>query len=272
MKIGLFVGNDKEIRGPYKVAANLLAGLSKIGVEVSVGKVEEFTGCLRSGVQGYYDLPRDTLMGPNLIVLPTDDSIIWTLYKNFVVPSEWVKTLYKSCYLCDDSNISVWPVGIDTEKFNDLNRKKDIDCLIYAKGREIGELGKLLDRNGLSSVVLTYGLYQEAQLVEYTKRCKFCILLTGTESQGIAYMEILSSGLPCFVLDTKTWNSAPVTSVPYFSDQCGMICGSDMYTDFNKFLKNLDNYIPRRYITEYHTLEKSATRYVDLLIEGKKHV
>jgi len=272
MKIGLFVGNDKEVRGPYKVAANLLAGLSKIGVEVSIGKTEELTGCLRSGIKGYYDLPRDTLMGPNLIVLPTDDSIIWTLYKNFVVPSEWVKNLYKSCYLCDESNISVWSVGIDTEKFNDLNRKKDIDCLIYAKGREVGELGSLLDKNGLSSVVLTYGLYKEEQLIEYTKRCKFCILLTGTESQGIAYMEILSSGLPCFVLDTKTWRGAPATSVPYFSDRCGMTCGSDPCKDFDEFLINLDNYNPRQYITDYHTLEKSAMRYIDLLIEGKEHV
>jgi len=272
MKIGLFVGNDKEVRGPYKVAANLLAGLSKIGVEVSIGKVEEHTGCLRSGVQGYYDLPRSALMGPNLVVLPTDDSIIWTLYKNFVVPSEWVKNLYKSCYLCDDSNISVWPVGIDTDKFNDLDRKKDIDCLIYAKGREIEELGDLIERHGLSCVTLTYGLYKEEQLIEYTKRCRFCILLTGTESQGIAYMEILSSGLPCFVLDTKTWRGTPATSVPYFSDICGKICGTDHYKDFDEFLKNLDSYNPRQYITEYHTLEKSAMRYVDLLIEGKKHV
>lgn len=272
MKIGLFVGNDKEIRGPYKVAANLLAGLFKIGVEVSISKTEEFTGCLRSGVQGYYDLPRDTLMGPNLIVLPTDDPTIWPLYKNFVVPSKWVLDVYKLCYLCNDSNISIWPVGIDTDRFNDLDRKKDIDCLIYAKGREVSELGDLLSKRGLSNVTLTYGLYNEAQLVEYTKRCKFCILLTGTESQGIAYMEILSSGLPCFVFDTKTWRSAPATSVPYFSDQCGKICGSDPSKDFDEFLNNLDKYNPRQYITEYHTLAKAATRYIDLLIEGKKHV
>jgi hypothetical protein len=272
MKIGLFIGNDKEVRGPYKVAANLLAGLSKINVEVTINEIQELTGCLRSGIPKYYDLPKSTVMGPNLVVLPTDDSVIWTLYKNFVVPSNWVKDLYKSCYLCEDSNITAWPVGIDTEKFNYLNRNKDIDCLVYLKGREIHEIGDLLDRNGLSKVTLTYGLYNEEQLIEYTKRCKFCILLTGTESQGIAYMEILSSGLPCFVLDTPTWRGAPATSVPYFSNSCGKICGRDPHRDFEEFLKNLDKYTPRQYIMDYHTLEKSASRYVEILLDGKNNV
>ena len=264
MKIGLFVGDDKIVRGPYKVAQNLLAGLKNIGVEVSINQVEELTGCLRSGVPGYYDLPKKTVMGPNLVVLPEDDPQIWSLYKNFVVPSQWVKDLYKIRDLCQGTNIQVWPVGIDTEKFIE-HSGRDIDCLIYFKGRERLELGSMLKDFEISSLSLTYGFYTEQELIEYTKRCKFCILLTETESQGIAYMEILSSGLPCFVFNTNAWRDVAASSVPYFSDLCGKICGSNPYMDFQEFLNNLDKYNPRQYILDNHTLEKSAARYVEIL-------
>ena len=55
-------------------------------------------------------------------------------------------------------------------------------------------------------VVLNYGSYTELDLLSAGEQSLFAILNTSTESQGIAYQEILSMGVPCYVIDKKIWD------------------------------------------------------------------
>lgn len=196
--------------------------------------------------------------------------------------------MYKTYSAMKGKRIWPWPVGIDTHKWSPemLGSKPTHDFFIYLKGQPAvlkDQIEESLLAKGLTCLrTLEYGRYNESELEELCRRCKFAVLVTDTESQGIAYMQILSAGLPCFVLDKPVWRyqgpanvSAEATSAPYFDDRCGAkipsrgmvgMDGSDRRA-MDLFVKNVGKqlYSPRDYILEGHTLAIGATEYLRLL-------
>ena len=268
--IGIFHGGRANNNGPGKVATNLIEGLRRIGETVVENQEGDLTGCLASWSPRFKDLPRNTLVGPNLVVIPTDDSELWSLFDNSLVPCEWVKNYYNFFPVTRNTNLHVWPVGINTDLFSPGN-KKDIDCFIYFKNGSEDvrrQLISLLERKNLSYAEMRYGSYTENDFIEIVRRCRFCVTITSTESQGIAYLEILSMNIPCYVVDKPVWNDRPgyvfpATSAPYFDDRCGIKC-SDLSL-FGAFLYDLEKFKPRDYILDNLTLEKCASEYLSLL-------
>jgi hypothetical protein len=127
--------------------------------------------------------------------------------------------------------------------------------------------------------IIEYGSYKEEQLKNLCSRSKFAVLLTGTESQGIAYMNILSMNIPCFVFNNPTWThekdkniKCNASSVPYFDEKCGIISKDVDLKLFKFFLEKVYNndFSPRNYILQNHTLKMSAQKYVDLLKSMKE--
>lgn len=274
MDLGLFFNTFKEIRGPQKVVNNLLAGLKILGIEPVRNEIREFNGCLQGAVPNYYGLPKNTLMGPNLVVTPDNNVQLWYLYKYFVVPSQWVKDLYQGFHLTEKCKINLWSVGIDTDTYIPSSASHKIDCLIYVKNRQDYELlavKNMLDRAGLTYTELHYGQYVESQFLDIIHRCRFCFLLTHTESQGIAYMEILSTNTPCFVWDQTIWNGHSATSTPFFNQKCGKVCSGLDEKQFHMFLNNLGTYAPREYILSDHSLEISAKNYIRLVRQASEN-
>jgi len=268
--IGIFHGGYETHTGPGKVAINLVKGLKKLGHSVVENQEGDMTGCLASWSSRFKDLPRNTLVGPNLYVLPTDDVEIWSLFDNHLVPCKWVKDQYETFPITKQANIHIWPVGIDTDMFCP-DGEKDVDCFVYFKRgspETRDKLIQLLRDKKMTFVEMTYGNYTEQDFIRTVRRCRFCVVLTDTESQGIAYQEILSMGLPCYVVDKSIWDyrpehSCPSTSVPYFDSRCGIKC-SDL-SFFDAFLYDLHKFKPRDYILENLTLEKCASDYIKLM-------
>ena len=129
----------------------------------------------------------------------------------------------------------------------------------------------------LNFEIIEYGTYDEDYLKNLCARSKFAILLTGTESQGVAYMNILNSDVPCYVFNKSTWSynddiKFPATSVPYFNEQCGVIADDLNLERFEKFIKEVDKktYSPRSYILSNHTLAHSAQKYIELIKKAYK--
>jgi hypothetical protein len=97
---------------------------------------------------------------------------------------------------------------------------------------------------------------------------KFCVLLDGTESQGIAVMEILSMNVPILAFDMTVWSNPngdkeQATSIPYFDNRCGQICPNHVTKEsIDRFLRTLSMFKPREYILENHTLIQAAGRYM----------
>ena len=115
---------------------------------------------------------------------------------------------------------------------------------------------------------MRYGHYKEEEFISLVRKSKCCVLLTKTESQGIAYQEILSMGIPCYVLDKDVWDdykgfSFPATSVPYFDDRCGEKHKS--IQEFDLFYEKLDGFKPREFVVDYLSLTICSKKYFSLL-------
>tara|TARA_B100000287_G_scaffold242654_1_gene228108 strand:+ start:587 stop:1435 length:849 start_codon:yes stop_codon:yes gene_type:complete len=271
-EVGLYFNNVSSNNGPGKVCQNLLEGLDRLGVQCHQNKTLKYTGCLNSVP---VNVTEEMLLGPNLFVLPNDISpLFWQTKRNLVTPSEWVKNKYES-QLGTGHNINVWPAGINTDKFKpgvDWSLSKTNDCMIYFKNgleEQKQELIDILKKKNLSYQEITYGNYNEEYFIELTQASKFCVALTSTESQGIAYLEILSMNVPIYTVDKTVWDdrpgiSFPATSAPYGDGRCG-VKTSDGFSCFDLFLNYLHSFKPREYILENFTLEKCAYEYLSLL-------
>lgn len=268
-EIGIYTNNFSSANGPGKVCQNLIKGLDKLGVKCQINANLKDTGFLNGYVSP--TIQPNMLLGPNIFVLPSDlHPDFWKTKRNLVTPSDWVRDKYVS-QLGPEHNVFVWPVGIDTEWFTPSKLDKTNDCLIYFKrGSESKrlELIDYLNSKDMTYREIVYGQYSEEMLIETARSSRFCVTLTSTESQGIAYQEILSMGLPMYVVDKQVWDDRPgvcfpATSAPYFDDRCG-IKHPDL-SRLEEFLDNLNEFQPREYILGNLTLEKCAFEYLSLL-------
>ena len=194
-------------------------------------------------------------------------------YKKIIAPSEWVKIYTLTKFNLPEDKIAVWPVGI--EEFNNI-REVNYDCLIYFKRRDQSELDavkKFLVKNGFSYRMVEYGTYGEDGFKQLVNSAKFCFLINGTESQGIAVQEIMSMGVPIIAWDIKEWLDqgeayrVPATSIPYWDERCGEVFFNidDLEVTFSKFYATLDQYDPKAFIKDNLSFECSVKNLLDIL-------
>lgn len=275
--------NNQSHRGPGMVYQNLVKGIEELGNYALVSSPEkaDYIGCLQ-----LYNIAalsknnlKDILYGPNMFVHPEELGQLLNHIRTYVLPSQWSINLTKQTKMVNHVDFKIWSVGIDTDEWKPRSQeRKKQDCFLYVKNRSSEDrklVEMLLHKFKQSYQVLSYGSYQEHQLKEACANSSYCVLLTGTESQGVAYMQVLSSGLPCYVFEQSKWisengqRSGPATSVPYFNDQCGSVAMDLDLLHFESFLASVDSYEPRSYITENHTLKQSAEKYIELLKAAK---
>jgi len=150
------------------------------------------------------------------------------------------------------------------------------DCLIYFKRRtkeELSDVIRFLEKKNLTYNVVSYGDYQECDLELLASQSRFCFLLNGTESQGIAVQEIMDLNVPLFVWDLEYWNDqgpqykVPASSVPYWSDLCGerFFTKEEMEETFDRFYSNIDIYNPQKYVEENLSFKASVNKLLEIL-------
>ena len=106
------------------------------------------------------------------------------------------------------------------------------------------------------------------------------IYLSHHETQGLAAQQMLASDVPLLAWDQGgLWKDpkyaphlvrfAPVTSVPYWDERCGMKfkAGGDLLSVFDTFWFGVEAglYAPREMIVENFTLEGQAMAYLALV-------
>lgn len=262
--------------GPGKVIKNLKLGLDRLGIEYRENSPETTPDSKVIALQ-YSRLvnnykSENIVIGPNTCVLP--DEIPFMMECNYlkaIVPCRWVLDVWKN-YIPEDK-IYIWPVGIDTDLFNDYsNEEKSIDCLIYFKHRDLKELENVksfLNSRKQSYEVISYNKrYTEAHFLNTLKKSRYGIVIDNTESQGIGLMEIMSTNLPILVWDVTfgVWKgkSYKGTSVPYWNDCLGIRVFNyeELIYRFEEFKEN--KYEPRKYIVDNFGLEKKAREIIEL--------
>jgi hypothetical protein len=283
--------------GQMRVFLNLCAGLDRLGVKYRVNDYRHARGhpeqlaCIvgKPHVLDLAEWRNPIVFGAAVHSHPLDDpNLLQRLpVKRILVPGEWMRKMCEPFY---GDRVSAWPVGIDTELWKPaLAMAKDVDVLIYDKilwehdryhSELLTPIVEDVRRRGLRIAAIRYGSYREDDYRLLVQRAKSMVFLCQHETQGIAYQQALSCGVPVLAWDRRgMWQDpayypnrvrfGPVSSVPYWSDDCGMT-----FTDAHSFTEHFETFwrrveqswfSPRRFIVDNLTLEHCARQYLNIL-------
>ena len=274
-------GHSATMNGPHKVVNNLIKSLDqeKITYAINEEKYEHNFLIQYDAIahEKHSKIEQETtIIGPQVWFFDGYGQFLienQNYYKKLIAPSQWVKDKFISKFNLPENKVAIWPVGI--EEFDNV-REPSYDCLIYFKRRDNKELSavkKFLVSRGLSYRMVEYGGYNEMGFLNLINQAKFCFLINGTESQGIAVQEIMSMGIPIIAWDLKEWLDqgeayrVPATSVPYWDDRCGEKFYSidKLEETFDNFYARINDYDPKAYVKENLSFESSVKTLLDIL-------
>ncbi len=281
-----------------KVVDNFLKGLDRLGIEYTfnrsplLAKRSEKTISFGLGILGLEGVKKDTpVIAAIGFPYPLELPELCKEYniKKFLQHSEWVLDLAKSAKVYDEEIFDLWSAGIDTAEWRpetDL-RSRELDVLIYNKlywDRERQDMQlaqpirEFLTSRGYSYAEISYGNYFNDEYKDMLSRSKVMIFLSAHESQGIAYQECLSSGVPVIAWDQGEWLDpirfqydrplVAATSVPFFDERCGTTFSNarEFTSKFQQFFDDAmcSRFSPREFILENLSIEKSTKRMLDI--------
>ncbi|GAA6621360.1 glycosyltransferase [Scytonema sp. NUACC26] len=298
------VHGKPRIGGQTRVFLNLCAGLDRLEVTYRVNDYRyikrhpEEVACIigKPFVLDKIKWQNPILFGAAVFSHPCDDPQLFERLpiKEILVPGEWMRQMCEPYY---GKQVLAWPVGIDTDKWAPVPiNSKDIDILLYDKVRWehsryeyeiIAPIKSYLEQQGLKIEVIRYGFYREQEFHSLLTRSRAMIFLCEHETQGIAYQQALSCGVPILAWDRGGfWQDPsyfphkvkfePVSSVPYWDERCG-VKFKDIHEfpiRLREFLEKLNSqqFSPRNYILENLSLEKSARHYLEILNQVQKSI
>lgn len=282
--------------GQERVFLNLCAGLDRIGMEYRVNDYRwarrhpERLACIigKPQVLDKVAWKNPILFGAAVYSHPlADPTLLQRLpIRKVLVPGPWMKRMCEPYW---GDAVEVWPVGIDTGLWKPTpGNDREFDVLLYDKVRWEHERyeDELIEpiRESLRSLDLTfaeirYGYYREEEFHDLLARCRSMIFLCEHETQGIAYQQALSAGVPILAWDRGgPWKDPeyfpdrvdfqPVSSVPYWDERCGrrfdgFASFGDEWSGFWEGCLS-GRFQPRDYIVENLTLEICAQRYLEI--------
>jgi len=285
--------------GQQMVYQNLKKGLDRAGIPYRdndyqhIRRHPEELMCVvgKPRLLNEFDWPNPILFGASLFAHPIESPDFWSRHTNvqkMLVPGPWMRDMFVQHY--PEEKIEVWPVGIDTKRWRPRRslKEKPERILLYDKVRWerdryekviINPVRKELRERGIEVEVLRYGDYFPEDLQNALKRCRAAVFLCEHETQGIAYQQMLASGVPIFAWDRGGyWQDPdyfpdkvrwrPVSSVPYWDERCGMKFrnSGEFESGFCAFWRCLHagDFDPRGYILENLTLEDCARKYYEI--------
>ncbi|MBB5395351.1 glycosyltransferase [Mucilaginibacter sp. AK015] len=277
--------------GVAMVAINLMEGLKRLGIPYRfndyayIKKHPEEIACIIGKPHILFEKKwlNPVIFGAGIYSHPIECPDLFERYPNVryvLVPGEWMRKMFEPYY---QQKVLAWPAGIDTELWKPSSGEKRTDFLIYDKthGRHntaiIDPTLALLRKNNLSFTIIRYGGYTQQQLLQSLNNCKAAIYISESETQGLAYQQILATNTPILAWDRGGYwldpyyypdkvKFAPVSSVPYWDERCGVkfTSAADIEEKLGIFLGSLSSFKPRDYILENLTLEQCARKYMDI--------
>ena len=274
-------GHSATMNGPHKVVDNLIKSLDQEKIDYAINEEKyEHNFLIQYDAIAHEKHSKieqeTTIIGPQVWLFDGYGQFLidnQNYYKKLIAPSQWVKDKFINKFNLPENKVAVWPVGI--EEFDNV-REPSYDCLIYFKRRDESELSvvkKFLVSRGISYRMVEYGGYDEIGFRNLVNQAKFCFLINGTESQGIAVQEIMSMGVPIIAWDIKEWLDqgeayrVPATSVPYWDNRCGEKFYSidKLEETFDNFYARINDYDPKAYVKENLSFESSVKTLLDIL-------
>lgn len=241
------------------------------------------------GVVGYrtiFDkidtLANPRLIGPGIYPSPLENPSLFDDARNrlYISTCQWHSDMFRPFY---GDRLRRWFGGFDVNRFETAeDHAKEFDVMIYDKiifqrdenyRKTIQPFVTFLDSSNHSYTMIRYGDYIDEDYIEQLKACRSMAFFCHSETQGMAYQQCLAMNIPIFAWDEGIWphpdsfkinpSGVPCTSVPYFSDRCGMrFKAEDMLEKWPRFWAGLPNYRPRDFVAETLTFERSAELYL----------
>jgi glycosyltransferase involved in cell wall biosynthesis len=288
-----FVRGKPQPSGHRRVFINLCEGLKRLGIPYRVNdygfarKNPDALACIvgKPAVLDKMGWRNPILFGASIYSHPIDDPNVLSRFpiKKVLVPGLWMKDMFARSW---GDVVESWPVGIATDlwKPSPVSEKK-FDVLLYDKvrwrrdhfqERLIEPIRELLRVRGVSFVELRYGSYREEEFHKLLGASRSMIFLCEHETQGIAYQQALSCGVPIFAWDVQgPWTDPTyyphrvvyesVTSVPYWDERCGLKFrdAKDFEAGWGTFWEGVaaDRFNPRNYVLDNLTLERCSSAY-----------
>lgn len=278
--------------GFYTAFRGLVSSLTSAGVRV---RVNDFAYARAHphdpiGIAGYpsvlhkVNLPNPIIFGPGdygmgdaAVRLAQDPKV-----KFLTQPCDWAVELNRQWV--GDKGASYF-AGIDTTAWPDLSRhSKTHDFIVYDKIRWhraerttsiLGACLRELDKRNLSYRVLRYGDHHISDFKAGLADARALLFLCEHETQGLAYQEAMSSGVPVLAWDegvavdpailAVASDDLRVSSVPYFDARCGIRFRiADFEQALTDFQLRQGTFEPRQYVLDSLSLGRSAEAYLSL--------
>lgn len=281
--------------GVMTMAINLMKGLDQLGIPYRfndykhIRKHPEEIACIIGKPHVLFEQTwkNPIIFGAGVYSHPIEYPDLLATHPNikrFLVPGEWMRLMCEPYY---GSKVVAWPAGIDTNFWSpaQTGSPKKFDFLIYKKVPDndlTTAIVSALTKRGFKYHHITYGNYKISELKQKLIDSKAVIYLSKSETQGLAYQQILAFNVPVLAWEKGGyWEDPayyphkikfqPVSSVPYWNEDCGLKFFNkfDFETKLETFMNNIGHYKPRTYILENLTLEKSALRYLEIYQQVK---
>lgn len=281
--------------GQTRVFLNLKAGLDEIGMEYRVNDYRhaqrhpDELACIigKPFVLDVMAWRNPILFGAAVFSHPIDDPHLFERrpVRHVLVPGPWMEAMCRPYW---GTKVEAWPVGIDTARWSPAGLPPRYDVLLYDKVlwnraenevRLLEPIRAVLTAAGVSWRELRYGSYREEDYLRALQECRCMVFVCEHETQGIAYQQALSCGIPVYAWDRQgPWLDpayyphrvvfGPATSVPYWDDRCGL-----RFSDAGAFAAGWPAFLegvgkgafdPRQFVLDGLTLAGCAREYVGI--------
>jgi glycosyltransferase involved in cell wall biosynthesis len=234
----------KRYHGHYAVVRSVVEGLEAINAdfnhdprtfsELSRIVYAPANEALRQAAQLKRRKRVDFLVaGPGNAFFPEEaDNILWLPEIDIlIVPSEWVRELYRTIAPALMPKMRIATAGVDAEAWKPRGHSGPSRAVVYWKsGSEdfcAGVEAKLRS-HGVEPIRLRYGEHTREEFRKALDKSVFAVFLSSFETQGIALAESWSMDVPTLVWDPRTetsWRGRPFisgSSAPYLSATTGL--------------------------------------------------
>ena len=189
---------------------------------------------------------------------------------------DWTLDLYVGDCPSLKNRCLIWPAGVDTGYWKPDKRIKSDSILIFEKQNK-GPVGPVLPYAdylrslGWKVNILKYGSYSHK---EYRSLLQKSVLMIGfviDESQGIAWAEAWSVGVPTLIWEnnenTFRGRTYTTSTAPYLCAENGLFFDNlnDFKKKFSFWERNKKNFTPRKWVIKNMSDEVCSTKLYKML-------